>query len=229
MKMRRSTRTTSTSGVMLISASAVWVCPFEEKAMARGPPSHLFRMLRRRGWGDHGCVFDGVEELAAEVVQAGCELAQTGGELVISDNRRDSDDEAGGGGDEGLRDAGGDGEEGCCAGGDEAVEGVDDTHDGAEEADERRDGGDGGEPGHATLDRGERFTGGCLGGAFERGRIAGHAASAILPLVLVVDLAEDGDERAGLELLGDSGDFAEPCRFAEGAKEAQALGVGPAE
>src|SRR5258708_34771418 len=142
-------------------------------------------MLRRRGWGDHGCVCDGVEELAAEVVHAGCELAQTGGELVISDNRRDSDDEAGGGGDEGLRDAGGDGAEGCCARGAEAVEGGDDTHDGAEEADERRDGGDGGEPGHAALHRGEGLAGGGLCGALERRGIAGHAPSAVLPLALV--------------------------------------------
>ena len=178
---------------------------------------------------DHGCVFDGVEQLAAEVVHAGCELAQPGGELVVADDSRDGDDEAGSGGDERLGDAGGDGAEGRCACGAQAVEGVDDAHDGAEEADERCDGGDGGEPGHAALHRGEGFARGGLGGAFERDGIARHAASAVLALVLVVDLAEDGDQRAGLELLGDGGDFAEPRRFAKGANEAQALRVGSAE
>ena len=126
----------------------------------------------RGRWRDHGCVFDGVEELAAEVVHARGELAETGGELVVADDGRDGDDEAGGGGDEGLRDAGGDGAKGRCACGAQAVEGVDDAHDGAEEADERRDGGDGGEPGHAALHRGEGFARGGLGGAFERDGIA---------------------------------------------------------
>ncbi len=59
--------------------------------------------------------------------------------------------------------------------------------------------------------------------------IAGEAAAAVLALVLVVDLVEDGDERAGLELFGDGGDFAEAAGFAEGAEEALALEVGLAE
>ncbi len=168
-------------------------------------------LLRRRGWRQHGGVFDGVEELAAEVVHARGELAQPGGELVVADDGGDGDDETGGGGDEGLRDAGGDGAESCCACGAEAVEGVDDAHDGAEETDEGSDRGDGGEPGHAALHRGEGFARGGLRGAFEGDGIAGKAASAVLALVLVVDLAEDGDQRAGLELIGDGGDLAEPA------------------
>src|SRR6202035_5273774 len=99
-------------------------------------------------------VFDGVEELPTEVVHARGELAQPGGELVVADNSRDGDDEAGGGGDERLRDAWGDGAEGCGACSAQAVEGADDAHDGAEESDEGSDGGDGGEPGHAALHRG---------------------------------------------------------------------------
>ncbi len=167
------------------------------------------------GWHDHGGVFDGVEKLAAEVVHACRELAQPGGELVVADDSRDGDDKTSGGGDERLRDAGCDSAEGRCAGGAEAVEGVDDAHDGAEEADERRDGGDGGEPGHAALHCGEGFARGGLRGAFERDGIARQAAAAVLPLVLIMDLVEDGDQRAGLELLGDGRDFAEACRIYE--------------
>src|SRR5262249_16846315 len=59
--------------------------------------------------------------------------------------------------------------------------------------------------------------------------IAGKATAAVLPLVLVVNLAEDGDQGAGPELLGDGGDFAEPRRFTKGTDEAKALRVGPAE
>ena len=193
--------------------------------MLEGPPARLFRLLLGRR-GEHGGVLDGVEEFAAEVVHARGELAESGGELVVADDGGNGDDEAGGGGDEGLRDAGGYGAEGGCARGAEAVEGVDDTHDGAEEADEGSDGGDGGEPGHVALHAGEGFGGGGLGGAFEGDGIAGEAASAVLALVLVVDLAEDGDEGAGLELLGDGGDFAEAGGFAEGADETLALHLG---
>ena len=111
----------------------------------------------------------------------------------------------------------------------EAVEGVDDAHDGAEEADEGGSIGDGGEPGHARFHGGEGLRGGGGGGAFERDRIAGHAAAAGLALVLVVDLGEDGDQRAGLELLGDGGDLGEAAGFAEGAEEALALLAGAGE
>jgi hypothetical protein len=44
-------------------------------------------------------------------------------------------------------------------------------------------------------------------------------------MVLVVDLEEDGDQRAGLELLGDGGDLGEAAGLAEGAEEAVALGA----
>ena len=129
----------------------------EEKAIARrssgGASSRLAAV--RLAVGEHGGVLDGVEQFAAEVVHACGELAEPGGELVVADDGGDGDDEAGGGGDEGFGDAGGDGAEGGCAGGAEAVEGVDDAHDGAEEADEGGDVGDGGEPGHAALHGGE--------------------------------------------------------------------------
>ena len=109
------------------------------------------------------------------------------------------------------------------------MEGVDDAHDGAEESDEGGDGGDGGEPGHALFHRGEGFGGGGLGGAFHCGGVAGEAAAAGLAVVLVVDFGEDGDERAGFELVHDGGDFAETRGFAEGADKACALGLGLAE
>jgi hypothetical protein len=50
--------------------------------------------------------------------------------------------------------------------------------------------------------------------------LRGSAAAAALALVLVVDLGEDGDQRAGLELLGDGGDLAQPSGLAKGAQEA---------
>ena len=201
--------------------------------MLESPPARFFdwlSMLQRLGRRcDHGGVLDGVEQLTSEVVHARPELAQAGGKLVVADDRRDGDDEACCGGDESFRDAGGDGSQGGCARGAEAVEGVDDAHDRAEEADEGSDGGDGREPGHVALHGGEGFAGCGLRGALESDGVAREAAASVLSLVLIVDLVEDGDEGAGLELIGDGGDLAQATRFAKGADETLALRVRFAE
>jgi hypothetical protein len=122
----------------------------QEKAMTRKPP--LAGLVALALAASSLAAFSmSVEEFAAEVVHAGTKLAQPGGELVVADDGGDGDDEAGGGGDECFGDAGRDGAEGGGACGAEAVEGVDDAHDGAEEADEGSALRDGGEPGHAAL------------------------------------------------------------------------------
>ena len=89
--------------------------------------------------------------------------------------------------------------------------------------------GDGGEPGHALFHGGEGFGGGGEGGALEGDGIAGHAASAGLALVLVVDLGEDVDEGAGAELVGEGGDLGEAAGLAEGAEEVLGLAAGAGE
>jgi len=109
------------------------------------------------------------------------------------------------------------------------VEGIDDAHNGAKEADERSYGGDGGEPRHAALHGGEGFARGGLGGTFECNGVAGKTASAVLTLVFIVNLGEDGDQRAGFELVGYGRDLAEASRFAKGAEEALALSMSSAE
>ena len=70
---------------------------------------------------------------------------------------------------------------------------------------------------------------GGLGGAFERDGVARQAAAAGLALVLVVDLVEDGDERAGLELVGDGGDLAETGRTCGRRGGSAGSGLGLAE
>ena len=109
------------------------------------------------------------------------------------------------------------------------MEGIDDAHDGAEEADEGSDGADAGQPRQALLHGGEGFAGGGLSGALERGDVAGRAESAGLAPVGLVDLVEDIDEGAGLELLADGRDFLEAVGLAEGAEEAMALRARAAE
>src|ERR1700733_6596813 len=95
MKMISKTRTTSTSGVMLISASEVRVWPVLAVKATRGLPLHRF--LFRADF------FQAVEQFAGEVVHAGAKLAQRCGELVVGDYGRDGDQQTSGGGDQGFR------------------------------------------------------------------------------------------------------------------------------
>src|SRR5437763_10486908 len=123
MKMMRSTRNTSVSGVTLISAT-MWprVCALPKNAMR--PPRRGHRL-------EHARAADaerGVDALDARL------------EVVVADDRDDADREAERGGDERLRDAARHHAEPAGAGDRHRVEGADDAHDRAEEADERRRG-----------------------------------------------------------------------------------------
>jgi hypothetical protein len=104
------------------------------------------------------------------------------------------------------------------------VEGVDDAHNGAEEAYERCRLRDGGQPRHARFHVGEGLAGGGLCGALEGLRVGRRAASTGLTLVFVVDFVEDGDQGAGAELVGYGGDFRQAAGLAEGPDERFALG-----
>src|ERR1700679_3883241 len=92
MKIISSTRTTSTRGVMLISASAVRVGPLLAVKATCGLPLHGFRLGADR--------FQAVEEFAGEVVQARGEHTQSGSELVVGDDRGYRYQQAGGGSDQ---------------------------------------------------------------------------------------------------------------------------------
>src|SRR5271156_6317028 len=98
MKMTSRTRTTSTSGVMLISASEVRVWPELAVKATCGLPLHRILV------GVQTDLFEAVEQFAGEVVHPGSKFAQRSGELVVGDDRWDGNDQAGGGGDEGLGD-----------------------------------------------------------------------------------------------------------------------------
>src|SRR5277367_1276306 len=90
MKIMSRTRTTSTSGVMLISASEVRVWPELAVKATRGLPLHRFLF-----WAD---LFQAVQQFAGEVVHTGAKLAQRSGELVVCDDGGNSDQQTGGGG-----------------------------------------------------------------------------------------------------------------------------------
>jgi hypothetical protein len=105
MKMTSSTRTTSTSGVMLISASDERVWPlllvkatFCLPRWVRGSrPAAPRAPVRAR---ERGNLFQRVEQFPAEVVHSGSKHADARGELVVSDHGGDGDEEAGGRGDQ---------------------------------------------------------------------------------------------------------------------------------
>src|SRR5271155_1721872 len=97
MKMTSRTRTTSTSGVMFISASEVRVWPELAVKATCGLPLHCFLF--------GGDFFQAIEQFAGEIVHAGAKLAQRSGELVVCDHGRNGDQQTSGGGDQGFRDS----------------------------------------------------------------------------------------------------------------------------
>src|SRR5579862_2113502 len=100
MKITSSTSTTSTSGVMLISASAVCVCPLLLVKATRGLPfQRIFVRADRE-------LFHAVQQLAGKVIHTRAELAAPRRELVISDNRRHRDHQTSRRRDQRLRNAG---------------------------------------------------------------------------------------------------------------------------
>src|ERR1700686_5827904 len=83
MKIISSTSTTSTSGVMLISASEVRVWPELAVKATRGLPLHRFLF--------GADLFQAIQQFAGEVVHTGAELTHRSGELVVGDDGGDSD------------------------------------------------------------------------------------------------------------------------------------------
>src|ERR1700722_3636182 len=221
MKMIRSTSTTSTSGVMLISASEVRVCPLLAVKATRGLPLHRFLF--------GGDFFQAIEQFAGEVVHAGAKLAKGSGELVVRNDGWDGDQQAGSGGDQSFRNTRRHGTERGCAFRAQAVEGIHNTHHGAEEADKGRDCADGGQPGQAALENGEGLAGRGLCGSLQGDDVLGWSESAGLATVSVVDLVEDCYQRAGLELIAYCGHFLQAVGLAESAHESPALRARPAE
>src|SRR5580704_3511791 len=98
IKITSSTSTTSTRGVMLISASAVCVWPPLLVKATGSLPGILIRSER--------CFFHAVQQFARKVVHARGKVAAACGELVVGDHGRDGYEQSGGGGDERFGNAG---------------------------------------------------------------------------------------------------------------------------
>src|SRR5450631_3097105 len=96
MKMISSTSTTSTSGVMLISASELCVLPLLLVKATHGLP------FDRVYAGAQTDLLHAVQQFAGEVVESRAKLAQGRTEGVVSNHGRHSDKQAGSRGDERL-------------------------------------------------------------------------------------------------------------------------------
>src|SRR5271165_470278 len=131
MKITSSTSTTSTSGVMLISASAVCVWPFLFVKATCGLPFDGVLIGHQRDF------FHAVQQFARKIVHARSLAAQPPCELVIGNHRWNSDNQARGGGDQRLRYAGRHRAKGCRPGRAKSVKGIDNAHDRSKEAHKR--------------------------------------------------------------------------------------------
>src|ERR1017187_6494502 len=175
-------------------------------------------------------VLDGVENFEGEVVTAGSEHANGVADEVVGDDGRDGGGKSRRGSNESFGYAGGDGAQRSATGRAEAVEGVNDSPDRAEQADERRDGGGDGEPGDVALEARDFFRGSDLHAALHSGQAAERGAGCgKLALIFLESAFEDADQRAGTELIGDGGDILQALGLAKGAQEASTLQAGTAE
>src|SRR5579883_724692 len=140
MKITSSTSTTSTSGVILISAREVCVCPLLLVKATCGLPFQWIFVFRDREF------FHAVQQLAGEIIHARAELAAPRRELVVGNDSRNCDHKACRSCNQRLRYTRSHSPQRCRAGCAESVEGIDNTHDGSEKADKRGDCADGRQP-----------------------------------------------------------------------------------
>ena len=123
---------------------------------------------------------------------------------------------------------GSDGAKSCASGGAEAVEGVDDAPDGAEESDKRGNRRGNGKPGDVTFQSRNFFRGTNLHAALHGSQTAESGGRrGELPLVFLEAAFKNSHQRAGMKLVGDSGNILQALGFAEGAQEASTLNPSP--
>ena len=214
MKMMSSTRTTSTSGVMLMSASAVCVRPLAEvKAISAAPRSRLRSLL----------ALDQVEHLQGEVVVARGHFANGANDEVVSDHRRDRGSQAGGGGNQRFGNSRSDRAQSRGASRAQSVEGVDDSPDGSEQSDKRRDRAGNRQPRHVAFEAGDLLRRCDLHGALNGHQVVDAPRRSHLAFELPDCAVKHRHQRAGPELFGNRGNVLHALRLAEGADKASAL------
>src|SRR5512141_1932964 len=148
MKMMSSTRTTSTSGVTLMSLLTP-LLPMSIDTIRSPSPRGLLA-----AHGGLGLTFleEVVDELVGGVVDVDLHVLDAVRQIVEHHDGRDRHEEAEGGRDERFRDAGRHGAETARAGSRHRLEGRDDAGDGSEQPDEGRRRSDGGEGAQAATE-----------------------------------------------------------------------------
>src|ERR1035438_8573601 len=178
MKITSSTSTTSTMGVMLMSASELLVWPpLLVKATFGLSGNFRYRIARGSRSTDRN-LFKRVQQLTAKIVDCRRKNPDPCGELVVSHHSRHGHKESRGGGDERLRDAGSDSPQCGCSGGAQAVERVHYTDHRAEQANKRAGCRDRGQPGKSSLQVGHSLAGGGLRRALQWHQVARRSRAA---------------------------------------------------
>src|SRR5215469_208721 len=222
MKMIRRTRTTSTSGMMLISASE----PVPRKRLRRPPLNEFAPPNENAIESALETLLGEVHELELEVFHSRAEFLDRVSEPVVEDHRGDGGCEPKRSGDERFRDSGRDGPEAGRAGGAELLEGVNDAPYRSEQADEGRDCGSSGEQSHVAFEPRDFFRHRELERALERERVGDAAARFHLALDFVVTEIEEGDQGRAAELFADDSDSVESRGFTERAQKSSIGGTG---
>src|SRR5688572_3257585 len=232
MKMISSTSITSTSGVTLMSprtlSSGSPLVP-KWKAMSRAVPDRLGEIAPGE-----------VHELDHEVFHVGAQPAQLDAEVVEADQRRDGGAETGRGVDQGFGDAWRHRHDRGRAGLADVAEGAHDAPHGAEQADEGRRRGGGGEEVGAPRQQPELDPEGAAQAALDRVQrldlvppLLGGAGRLAARLDLRVDLGiagmEEAEQRRGEELARRGAHLAETLALVEDLQEPVAVRRGALE
>src|ERR1035437_2246397 len=224
MKITSRTSTTSTSGVMLISASEVRVWPLLlVKATVHLPGRFGSGGIRRPRRAAHRNFFQRVHQFAAKVISCRCKGPDARCELVVSYPRGHSHKESRRRRNQRLGDARRHGPERRRSRRAQPVKGVHNPHHRAEEPDERTDSRDGRQPRHPALQAGYRLAGRGLRRAFQRRQVARRSRATGLPRVGFVHLIEDLRQRARLAFGGKRSHLLQAGRRAETANKPLAL------
>src|SRR5574340_217803 len=147
INMIRSTSTTSTKGVTLISARAP-MSPRERRRNPLLPLTEIATLVSEAPLGH-------VQKFERKIVHAGAHFLDNVPEMIVENRGRDGGGEAHRGGDQRLGNARPDGAQARTARNTQVLEGLDDAEHSAEQADEGAHRRGGGQPVHVALQSGE--------------------------------------------------------------------------
>src|SRR3954466_5298403 len=149
----------------------------------------------------HWLALDGIQHFKRKIIAASCEVADRATNQVVCNHGGDGDNQSARGGDERFRNAGSHCAQCCRAAGAESMKRIDDSPDGAEQSNERRDCARNSKPWNIALKTRHLFRRSNLHGPLYRQRIPQRAGRSHLALKFPVSRLKYANQWARTKLL----------------------------